>query len=346
MFKLAKLSSPPLFCAIATLAIAPAAAMAQHKTGLDLEFKLVHTSEQEDALVEGDRNTLEFSQAKARWFLSGKTDYLGYKMEYDFGDGEVDLRQVKFDLFLSPATTLSMGKGFKPIPISGPLKYNKGDVGIQLLTNFDSGASLKLGLANLKPTYWANGIDTYTTLPAWGYGAELKGKFKPLETYVRVAARRIPREKVIATGFEYKGRDEVDVTVGGIYKAGGTKLQLDVSQTTKSQVKESQNGGPDTVIAAKHEERGAKVTWTQGFTSQWSGKFAVKQVEERDDGKKSLDATEIDAEAIYKPYKNEPVTVYLKFEHDTDKAPGEKKVVTKKVSLGAKAKPSYVIAKK
>lgn len=344
MFNLTQLIPPPTVWLCATLVATPA--LAQHKTGLDLDFNLKHTSEQEDSAVKGDRDTLRFNQAKARWFMSGSYDKLGYKVEYDFGSGEVNLRQVKFDYFLSDATTVSFGKGFKPIPISGPLRYRRGDVGMQLATTFDSGASLKLGVANLKPTTWANGVGGLITMPAWGYGAELKGKFSPLEAYVRVATHRVPSEKVIATGYKYHGQNALDMTVGGIYKSGATKIQLDLSKTEKSQVKESLNGGPQTVIAAKHEETGVKLAVTQGFTSQWSGKFAVKQVEERDDGKKSADVTELDAEAFYKPHKDQPISFYLKLEHDTEKNPGAKKVVTKKVSLGAKAKPSVVIAKK
>lgn len=347
MFKFNQFRSPPgvwLLAAYATT-LTSTPTFAQHKTGMSIDFRLQHEINENDTSVEGDRRETEFILKKARWFLSGKTDYYGYKVEWDSHKGPVTLRSLRFDYFLSKATTLSMGKGFKPIPMSGPHRYFKGDVGIQLATTFDGG-SFKLGLAHRKPGKWANGIGGQTTLKTQAIGMELKGKFDNFEPFLRLATNRIPAEKVLATGYKYHGRTSEAITVGGTYKSGATKLVVEAGTVERSKVKESLNGGPQYEISPKVRLVGYKATLTQGFTSQWSGKLSHKEVTDRENNEKKQEFSETAVEAIYAPHKDIPMTYYGKIAHKIKKKKDDKRRSETEFSLGAKASPSVVIAEK
>lgn len=321
------------------------AALAQHKTGVNIDFHIDHEIGDKDEKVEGDRHETEFHLKKARWFLSGKMPNYGYKVEYDFAKGPVVLRSVRFDYYLTKDTMISMGKGFKPIPISGPHKYFKGDIGVQLATKFDGG-SFKVGVAHRKPEKWKNGIGGFTTLKPFAAGIELKGKSGGFEPHLRYAAHSIPAEKVIATGYRYHGRNKSALTVGATYKHKATKVFAEVGTVTRGEVKESLNGGTPYKIKPKREYSGYKIEVTQGFTSQWSGKATYRAIEGRDDGRKTDEKTDATVEVSVKPNPKDPLSFFLKYGEKTDKKTGKKRKTFKKISLGAKASPSVVIAKK
>lgn len=321
------------------------AAHGQHKTGVNIDFELNHLMEENDSTVQGDRTKTFFKLAKARWNLSGKTGDLGYKFEFDFAKGPVTLRSVRADYHLTGSTMISFGKGYKPIPFSGPAKFYKGDIGVQLSTKYDGG-SFKIGVANRKQSKWSNGIGGLTTLPRWGYGLEWKGKAGAFEPRIRIAGGTTPSEKVLATGYKYHGRNSQGVSFGGLYKAYSTKIEVDYAIINRSAVNESLNGGPQSVIKPKSRLNGYKIKVTQGLTSKWSAIVEHKGLTEHTDGKKTLEATESSIEANVKPDPKTPIKYFAEFEYEVKKRPGKKSVTEKKLSVGAKANPSVVIAKK
>lgn len=352
-----QLTSISRTCTLALAVLCAGEAAAQHKTGLEFQFDLRYTQNQEDSKVEGDKSSLEFAQRRARWWMSGNQDAFKYKFRFKFKNGSVDLSYVKVGYKLGPKTTLTLGRGYDPVD-TGTTTYNfrmsdqviysglpidKGDVGIQL-EHKPAGGKLIVGLANGRQTSWADGVDGSTQLNSFIYGFDYKvtsGVFRPR---IGASMHHIPAEKVIATGNKYHGRNDVTLILGTSLVMGDTAVHFSAAQHTKSKAEQSLAGGPKAVVSEEYQGRAYEIRIAQKFSSAFDGSFHLIQNEYRKGDKKNGEETRASAQLFMYPYKHKKAYFTLSLIHDTKKPEGGKRSSKNSVFLTASARPSYVIA--
>lgn len=344
-----------------TGALLAPAANAQHKTGLDFQFDLGLTNKQDDSTVEGDKTSLQFKQRRARWWLGGKfQDKFSYKFRFKFkSGGAVGLSYVKAGYKLSDATSVTFGRDFDPIPLSSVVgdsyrmsdsnvssaaadAFNTGEVGVQLATDVGVG-KLKFGIANGNEITAAG----YTTaLDSFAVGVAFEGGFGIFSPYIGIGIQNTPSEKVKATGLKFKGRNDVQVSVGAGLDFGATDVLVNFARRETGEAKIENAAGVETVAQEKEEVQGFEARVVQDFTSKLTGSAHYSFDTFKTDGKKTKELQQIAAQLFMYPYAKKEAFFVFTLANILEKPEGKKDFTTNEASVAFAAKPSFAIAKK
>lgn len=340
--------------------LAPAA-QAQHKTGFEFNFELGLVNKEEDKKVEGDKSALAFKTRRARWWLSGKfAENFDYKFRFKFKKGSVDLSYVKVGYKLSDDTKVTFGRDFDPLPIASVVddsyslstspftngavdSFEKGVEGVQLTTDVGVG-ELAFGIANGAkldvPGYGE------TSLSAFGFGASYAGDFGMFSPYVAATFQNTPDEKIKATGLKFKGRNDVQLSVGAGLDFGATDILINFARSEIGEAKIQNAAGVETVASKKKEIQGYEIRAMQDFTSALTGSLHYSFDTFKTDGKKTEDLQQIAAQLFMYPYAKKKAFFVFTLANQLEKPEGKKDFTTNKASIAFAAKPSFAIAKK
>lgn len=345
---------------VAGALLAPAA-QAQHKTGFEFNFELGLVNKEEDSKVEGDKSALAFKTNRARWWLAGKFgEGFDYKFRFKFKKGSVDLSYVKVGYKLSDATKVTFGRDFDPIPIasvvgdsyslsSSPFSngaadsFETGEQGVQLTTDLGVG-ELAFGVANGSKLDIPGYGDT--SLSAFGFGAAFAGDFGMFSPYVAASFQNTPSEKVKATGLKFKGRNDVQVSVGAGLDFGATDVLVNFARRETGEAKIENAAGVETVAQEKEEVQGFEARVVQDFTSKLTGSAHYSFDTFKTDGKKTKELQQIAAQLFMYPYAKKEAFFVFTLANILEKPEGKKDFTTNEASVAFAAKPSFAIAKK
>lgn len=294
-------------------------AQADHKTGFDFQFDFGIKSLDEDETIEGDQTSYGFSQRRARWWLGGELmEKFTYKFRYDFNQKGVETSYVKAGYKFADNMELTFGTGFEPIPLGSVVTNSyrmsdavvdnnaadamfKGDLGVQLAVDVGVG-EVKVGLANGKEISKA-GVNT--SLSSLGFGAAFEGKFGMFSPYVGFGFMNAPEEKPKAAGgTTFKGRSDMDLSVGAGVDLGATDLFFNFATHQEGEMK-TETGGVEAIAAPKTEIQGFEFKATQAISEKLEAGLHFSQDSYSSDGKNSQDIQQIGAQLFLYPYGND-----------------------------------------